>query len=100
MGNGSASTWRIGGIFSKSSEVEDETNNMISNLEVKNSKQEMEIKALKSEMVKIQSKYKEQAYGKTQQLEQLAKEKEALEMKNINLLEELELARKLNQTIS
>ena len=60
----------------------------------------MEIKALKSEMVKIQSKYKEEAYSKTQHLEQLQKEKETIEMKNKNLLEELELARKLNQTIS
>mmetsp|Transcript_32064 Transcript_32064/g.36005 ORF Transcript_32064/g.36005 Transcript_32064/m.36005 type:complete len:948 (+) Transcript_32064:122-2965(+) len=98
--NGNGSTWRLGGIFTKSSENEDETQALISELENENSKQEMEMKTLKSEMVKMQSKYKEQAYIKEQQFDQLLKEKEDIELINVNFLKELELARKLNQTIS
>jgi len=98
--NGNGSTWRLGGIFTKSSENEDETQTLIGELENENSKQEMEIKILKSEMVKMQSKYKEQAYVKEQQFHQLLKEKEDIELINANCLKELELARKLNQTIS
>jgi len=73
---------------------------MIGNLENENSKQGVEIKTLKSEMVKMQSKYKEQAYNKKQHFDQLLKEKEAIELTNANLLKELELARKMNQMIS
>jgi predicted nucleic acid-binding Zn-ribbon protein len=96
--NGNGSSWRD--IFTKASENEDETQAMIGNLENENSKQESEIKTLKSEMVKMQSKYKEQAYNKKQHFDQLLKEKEAIELTNANLLEELELARKMNQIIS
>ena len=96
--NGNGSSWR--GIFTKSSENEDETQAMIGNLENENSKQGVEIKTLKSEMVKMQSKYKEQAYNKKQHFDQLLKEKEAIELTNANLLKELELARKMNQMIS
>ena len=59
-----------------------------------------EIKNLKSEMVKMQTSYKEQAYSKTQACENLKKELEAIELKNTNLLKELELARKLNRTMA
>ncbi|OEU13996.1 hypothetical protein FRACYDRAFT_242349 [Fragilariopsis cylindrus CCMP1102] len=96
--NGNGPSWR--GIFTKSSENEDETQAMIGNLENENSKQGVEIKTLKSEMVKMQSKYKEQAYNKKQHFDQLLKEKEAIELTNANLLKELELARKMNQMIS
>ena len=73
---------------------------MMNKLEGENILKEQEIKTLKSEMVKMQTSYKEQAYSKTQACEKIQKEMEALELKNTNLLKELELARKLNRTIS
>jgi len=95
-------SWRLGrrmfGIAA--SDSEDETLVLMSKLEGENSLKKIEIKTLKSEMVKMQTNYKEQAYSKTQEIEKLQKEMEAIELKNANLLEELELARKLNQTIS
>lgn len=94
-------SWRFTrNIFSMASENEDETHALIIKLEGENSLKENEIKILKSEMVKMQTSYKEQAYSKTQEFEKLQKEKEAIELNNTNLLKGLELARKLNQTIS
>merc|ERR1711935_451109 len=94
-------SWRFTrNIFSMASESEDETHALIIKLEGENSLKENEIKILKSEMVKMQTSYKEQAYSRTQEFEKLQKEKEAIELNNTNLLKGLELARKLNQTIS
>jgi len=95
-------SWRLGRrIFGMSSvDSEDEAQALINKLEGENILKEQEIKTLKSEMVKMQTSYKEQAYSKTQACEKIQKEMEALELKNTNLLKELELARKLNRTIS
>ena len=95
-------SWRLGRrIFGMSSaDSEDETHMLICKLEGENSLKEMEIKTLKSEMVKMQTSYKEQAYSKLQEFEKLQKDKDAIELKNANLLKELELARKLNRAIS
>ena len=49
-----------------SGDDEDETQAIINKLEGENTLKESEIKNLKSEMVKIQTSYKEQAYSKTQ----------------------------------
>ena len=98
--NGSGSNWRLGGIFTKPSENEDDTQALISKLENENNMYEKEIKTLKSEMIKLRQKFKEEAYNKEQQFKTLQKEKEATDLTNTNLLSELELARKLNQTIS
>jgi hypothetical protein len=95
-------SWRLGRrIFGMSSaDSEDETHVLICKLEAENYLKEAEIKTLKSEMVKMQTSYKEQAYSKIQEFEKLQKEKDAIELKNANLLKELELARKLNRAIS
>lgn len=104
-GNVSAGTangsWRLGRrMFGMSSESEDETQALISNLEGSISLKDNDIKTLKSEMVKMQTAYKAQAYSRTQEYEKLLKEKESIELKNANLVRELELARKLNRTMS
>lgn len=94
-------SWRLGRkIFGMASDSEDETQALISKLEGQNILKKNEIKNLKSEMIRMQTSYKEQVYGKAQECEKLQKEKEALELKNENLLKELDLARKLNRTIS
>jgi len=94
-------SWTFGRkLFGGSSDNDDETQALITKLEGENSSKEVEIKTLKSEMVKMQTNYKEQAYSQSQELEKLLKEKEAIELKNETLLKELELARKLNRTIS
>ena len=95
-------SWRLGRrIFGMSAvDDEDETQVLINKLEGENYLKENEIRALKSEMVKTQTIYKEQAYSKTQAFEKLQKEMEAIELRNTNLLQELEMARKLNRTIS
>ena len=46
-------------------------------------------------LCEIQTMFKEEAYGNQQKMQQLQKEKEAVELKNTNLMKELELARKL-----
>ena len=95
-------SWRLGRrIFGMpSGEDDDETQAIINKLEGENTLKENEIKNLKSEMVKMQTSFKEQAYSKTQACENLKKELEAIELKNTNLLKELELARKLNRTMA
>lgn len=94
-------SWRLGRrIFGMPAEGDDETQTLINKLEGENTLKENEIKNLKSEMVKMQTSYKEQAYSKTQACENLRKELEAIELKNTNLLKELELARKLNRTMA
>lgn len=93
-----ASSW-LGGIFHKTSDVEDDVQIRVDELEVENAKQSVEIKHLKSEMVKMQSMYKGIGYSNQQVIEQLQKENEAVELKCSNLLKELELARKLNQSM-
>ena len=94
-------SWRLGRrIFGMASESEDETQALISKLEGENSLKQNEIKNLKSEIIRIQTSYKEQAYSKAQECETLQKENEAVKLENENLMKELELARKLNRTIS
>eukprot|EP00535_Pseudo-nitzschia_heimii_P005469 CAMPEP_0197184720 /NCGR_PEP_ID=MMETSP1423-20130617/10413_1 /TAXON_ID=476441 /ORGANISM="Pseudo-nitzschia heimii, Strain UNC1101" /LENGTH=996 /DNA_ID=CAMNT_0042635603 /DNA_START=373 /DNA_END=3363 /DNA_ORIENTATION=- len=94
-------SWRLGRrIFGMTSDGEDETQPLISKLEGENVLKQNEIKNLKSEIIRIQSRYKEQAYSKVQECEKLQNENATLEFKNENLMKELELARKLNRTIS
>jgi len=94
-------SWRLGRrIFGMSTDSDDEAQALITKLEGENLLRENEIKTLKSEMVKMQTNYKDKAYSMTQDYDKLKKEKEAIELQNANLLKELELARKLNRTIS
>mmetsp|Transcript_17297 Transcript_17297/g.39783 ORF Transcript_17297/g.39783 Transcript_17297/m.39783 type:complete len:968 (-) Transcript_17297:704-3607(-) len=93
-------SWHLRRLFGQGSENEDENQGQVEKLEAENSMKETEIKKLKSEMVKIQTTFKEEAYSKAQEYEKLQKKKEELEQSNANLLKELELARKLNRTIS
>jgi hypothetical protein len=94
------STWKFGGIFQKSSaEVADEAQGRIEELEIENTKQSVEIKTLKSEMVQMKSAFKEEIYTKEQECEKLRKDNEVLEVKSTNLSKELELARRLNQSM-
>jgi chromosome segregation ATPase len=91
------SSW---GFFKKVPKGEEELKSRIEELEVENTKQSVEINRLKSEMVQMQSQFKEQSYNKDIQMEDLRKEIEAAETKSANLLKELELARKLNSMAS
>jgi predicted RNase H-like nuclease (RuvC/YqgF family) len=99
--NESRPGWRtMGSIFKKASKADEESHSArIEELEVENTKQSVEIKTLKSEIVQLQSAFKDQIYSKDQEMEELQREYEALESKNENLRKELELARKLNQSI-
>jgi hypothetical protein len=94
------SAWKFGGIFHKSSaEVADEAQSRIEELEIENTKQGVEIKTLKSELVQMKTTYTEDIYAKEQECEQLRKDNETLEVKSTNLSKELELARRLNQSM-
>jgi hypothetical protein len=94
------SAWKFGGIFHKSSaEGADEPQGRIEELEIENTKQCVEIKTLKSEMVQMKTTFKEEIYAKEQECEQLRRDNEALEVKSTNLSKELELARRLNQSM-
>jgi chromosome segregation ATPase len=84
-----------GGLFNKASEDGDESDSRVQELEQENTKQLATIKNLRSEMVKVQTTFKEEAYGNQQKMQNLQKEREAIELKNTNLMKELELARKL-----
>ncbi|KAL3932922.1 MAG: hypothetical protein SGBAC_010622 [Bacillariaceae sp.] len=64
-------------------------------LQEQNNTQSQLINKLKSEMVRIQSSHKEETYNKQQQIIQMQREMEAVEVHNTNLLKQLELARKL-----
>jgi chromosome segregation ATPase len=89
---------RIGGLFSKGSEggmEDDEAQTRIKELEEANAAQHETIKLLRSELVKVQASFKEEAYNATKKLQQLHAENQAVELKNTNLQKELELARKL-----
>lgn len=86
----------LGGMWNKGSEdTGDDPQLQVKELEEANAKQLETIKSLRSEMVKIQTMFKEEAYGNQQKMQQLQKEKEAVELKNTNLMKELGLARKL-----
>ena len=96
-------SWKLGRrIFGMSSESEDDESQAqtITRLEGINTLKDTEIKNLKSEMVKIQTNFKEIAYAKSQEYEILRREMEKIEIRNANLLEELSMARKLNKAIS
>ena len=64
-------------------------------LEAENKQQAELIKNLQSEMMKLQVSFKDQAYNAHLQIQELTKEREAVEVKNANLIRELDLARKL-----
>jgi hypothetical protein len=64
-------------------------------LEEENLSQADIIKALRSEIVKIQSSHKEESYNDQQKVAQVRREMEAVELTNTNLLKQLDLARKL-----
>jgi hypothetical protein len=89
---------RIGGLFNKGSEggsEDDEAHARIKDLEEQNTAQHETIKLLRSELVKVQAAFKEEAYHAIKKLQQLQTENQAVELKNTNLQKELELARKL-----
>ena len=92
---GSSTRNFFGGLFNKPSEDEDEASVRMQELQEENNKQAEIIKNLRSEMVKMQTMFKEEAYSKQQEIQAVRKEKEAVELKNTNLMKELELARKL-----
>jgi hypothetical protein len=97
VGNG----WNVlGGLFNKGSEDEDDAQARVEDLEVENSKQAQIIKSLRSEMVKMQTMFKDQAYANQQKMHELLKDREAVELKNTNLMKELDLARKLERFAS
>jgi chromosome segregation ATPase len=88
--------WNVlGGLFNKASEDDDEANVCVQELEEENNKQAEIIKNLRSEMVKMQTMFKEEAYSNQQRMQLLQKEREAVDLKNTGLMKELELARKL-----
>eukprot|EP00536_Pseudo-nitzschia_multiseries_P002851 jgi/Psemu1/236100/estExt_Genewise1.C_390118 len=95
-------SWHLRRLFTQqpASENEDEIHGHVEKLKAENSVKDSEIKKLKSEMVKAQTVFKEKEYSKVLEYERLQKEKEELEHNNAQLLQELELARKLNRTIS
>jgi hypothetical protein len=64
-------------------------------LEAEKANQADIIKTLRSEIVRIQSSHKEETYHKQQQIVQVRREMEAVEVHNTNLIKQLELARKL-----
>lgn len=101
-GNGS-SRWDLGGMFKKGGmdvpRSREDAQQRIEELEIENTKQAVELKNLKSEMVHMQSSYREKAYEKQQELGQLQKTIDAVELKCANLAKELDLARKLNQMV-
>eukprot|EP00980_Cylindrotheca_fusiformis_P008254 scaffold1736_cov127-Cylindrotheca_fusiformis.AAC.68 len=87
--------WKNWGLFSKGSDDRGETQARIQELEAERANQADIIKTLKSEIVRIQSNHKEETYRKQQQILQVRKEMEAIELHNTNLIKQLELARKL-----
>lgn len=90
---------RIGGLFNKGSDgamEDDEAQTHIKDLEETNATQHETIKLLRSELVKVQAAFKEEAYNAIKKLQQLQTENQAVELKNTNLQKELELARKLS----
>lgn len=89
---------RIGGLFTKGSDggmEDDEAQTRIKDLEEANAAQHETVKLLRSELVKVQAAFKEEAYNAIKKLQQLQAENQAVELKNTNLQKELELARKL-----
>ncbi|CAJ1942364.1 unnamed protein product [Cylindrotheca closterium] len=67
----------------------------VQELQEQNNSQTQLIKKLRSEIVRIQSNHKEENYTKQQQIIQVQREMEAIELQNTNLMKQLELARKL-----
>ena len=87
----------FGGIFNKASDLdESEADAKIKELEEENSTQLETIKKLRSEIVNLQAKFKEDAYNNQKKLQQLQDENDAIDIKNTNLLKQLELARRLD----
>ena len=79
---------RWGRLFNKGEEAASQHG--IEELEVENTKQAVEIKTLKSELVTMQSQYKEKAYEKQRELEQLQKANDDMATTVANLVRELE----------
>jgi len=92
--------WQLRGLFGQSSKTEDEAKELVEKLCAENASREAEIHKLLSDMVKMKTTFKEEAYSKAQEFEKLKKEKDKLEETNANFSNQLELARKLNRTIS
>ena len=87
----------FGGIFNKPSDLdESEADVKIKELEETNATQLDTIKKLRSEIVNLQAKFKEDVYNNQKKLQQLQDENDAIDLKNTNLLKQLELARRLD----
>ena len=96
-----AGNWRFGGMFKKTStDVEDDVQGRIEELEIENTKQAVEISNLKKEMYDMQTTHKEELYSKEQEVLLIRRANEALGLKSANLQKELDLARKLNQSMT
>lgn len=93
--------WSLGGFLaarSLSGEVpvaDGEYADRIEELQTENAEQAETIKMLRSEMMKMQTMYKEKAYAAQQKMHELLQRRQEVELKNTNLMKELALARKL-----
>lgn len=89
--------WGWGGmnVFNKNSE--DQSESRLQELKDENANQADIIKTLRSEIVRLQSRHKEEIYRSQQQVVQVERDMESVELKNVNLMKELELARKLDR---
>ena len=87
----------FGGIFNKASDLDEtEADARIKELEDTNATQLETIKKLRSEIVNLQAKFKEDAYNNQKKMQLLQDENDAIDLKNTNLLKQLELARRLD----
>jgi chromosome segregation ATPase len=98
----SAGNWgRLGGMFKKTStDVEEDAQARIEELEIENTKQAVEINTLKKEIYELQTTHKEELYSKEQEVALLRRANEAIGVRSANLQKELDLARKLNQSMT
>ena len=92
-----AGGWGWGGIFKGASEDQTESQSKLQELKDENANQADIIKTLRSEIVRLQSRHKEEIYTNQQQVLQVKRDMEAVQLKNTNLTKELELARKLER---
>merc|ERR1712115_265595 len=79
-------TWgMLGGLFAKPSEDFSENQEKLQDLATKNAAQLEAIQNLRSELVKMQTMHKDQAYAAQQKMKALEDEKSLIEQKNTNL---------------
>jgi chromosome segregation ATPase len=94
------SKWNVlGGLLAGRTASEDlghESPERLHELEAENAKQAEIIKNLRSEMMKMQTTHKDAVYSTQQKMLELEKERDDVQLKNRNLMKELELARKLD----